>query len=140
MSKLATDILLKNGAPPIVQWSQKAKTLPELLNVQRLQAYKFKAQPEHWFQKGFEGCYYEVHRVKYKEYKGQPTHGKVWGIEFWNGKAMQSKPVEIRGGLKFSWRRYESPRAHGIVYSRERAPLVERRRTNLLRQQGKAEE
>ncbi|KAJ1936310.1 hypothetical protein FBU59_005096 [Linderina macrospora] len=140
MSKLAKDILLKNGAPPTVQWSQKPKTLPELLNVQRLKAYKFKAQPEHWFQKGFEGCYYEIHKVKFKEYKGEPTHGKAWGIQFWNGQQMQNQPVEIKGGLKFSWRQYESPKEHGIVYSRDLTQTVERRRTNMLRQHGKASE
>ncbi|KAI8321914.1 hypothetical protein GQ54DRAFT_239514, partial [Martensiomyces pterosporus] len=78
--------------------------LYELLNVQRKNAYKFKVMPEHWYQKGFNECWYEVHRVKYKPYKGQPTHGKAWGIEYWNGKAMDEKPKEIRGGLKFSWR------------------------------------
>ncbi|KAJ1732227.1 hypothetical protein LPJ61_002146 [Coemansia biformis] len=129
MSKLAAAILTKGGVvPPTVSFASKPKTLYELLNVQRLNAYKFKAMPEHWYEKGFEGCYYEVHKVKYKLYKGWPTHGKAWGIEYWNGEPMARQPKEIRGGLKFSWKEYESPSEAGIAYDRQSARGIERRR------------
>ncbi|KAJ1884683.1 hypothetical protein LPJ66_010493 [Kickxella alabastrina] len=132
MSKLATEILTKT-LPPTVTFASKPKTLYELLNVQRLNAFKFKTTPEHWYQKGFDQCYYEIHKVKYKQYKNEPTHGKAWGILFWNGKPVNEKPKEIRGGLKFSWRRYESPHANGIKYDAQKAMNMERRRTHLVR-------
>ncbi|KAJ2423506.1 hypothetical protein GGF47_003215, partial [Coemansia sp. RSA 2524] len=59
---LAAKILTKSGIPPTVEFVTKPKTLPELLNVQRLNAYKMKVMPTHWFDKGFDDCYYEVHR------------------------------------------------------------------------------
>ncbi|KAJ2492951.1 hypothetical protein IWW37_000955 [Coemansia sp. RSA 2050] len=130
MSKLARELL---AAPATVRFANKPKTLYELLNVQRMNGYKFKAMPEHWYQKGFNECWYEVHKVKYKLYKDQPTHGKAWGILYWNGKAVDDKPKEIRGGLKFSWRPYESPSASGVFYDPDRALTTERRRTRLLR-------
>ncbi|KAJ2887959.1 hypothetical protein GGI21_006790, partial [Coemansia aciculifera] len=134
MSKIAKDLLTKSGVVvPTVQFAAKPKTLYELLNVQRLNGYKFKAQPEHWYQKGFNECWYEVHRVKYKLYKDQPTHGKAWGILYWNGEAVDKQPKEIRGGLKFSWRPYESPHKNGVFYDADKASTLERRRTKLLR-------
>ncbi|KAJ2740795.1 hypothetical protein GGI20_005612 [Coemansia sp. BCRC 34301] len=136
MSKLAKEVLLTSSSllPATVQFAAKPKTLYELLNVQRMNGYKFKAMPEHWYQKGFDQCWYEVHRVKYKLYKDQPTHGKAWGILYWNGKAVDEKPKEIRGGLKFSWRQYESPHQNGVFYDADRANGMERRRTRLLRE------
>ncbi|KAJ1781724.1 hypothetical protein GGH19_001123 [Coemansia sp. RSA 1807] len=133
MSKLAAKILTKSGIPPTVEFVTKPKTLPELLNVQRLNAYKMKVMPTHWFDKGFDDCYYEVHRVKYKRYLGEPTHGKAWGILTWKGKQVNDQPRKIQGGLKFNWKPYESPHAQGIYYDAEKAPLVERRRSNMLK-------
>ncbi|KAJ2764023.1 hypothetical protein IWQ56_004641 [Coemansia nantahalensis] len=134
MSKLAADILTRGGVlPPTLAFAVKPKTLYELLNVQRLNAYKFKAAPDHWYSKGFEGCYYEIHKVKYRLYQGEPTHGKAWGIQYWNGEAKDKQPKEIHGGLKFSWREYDSPNANGIVYNREEARKVERRRVVRLK-------
>ncbi|KAJ2707291.1 hypothetical protein H4R19_004918 [Coemansia spiralis] len=132
MSKLAAQILRRSGAVPTLTFEAKPKSLFELLNVQRLNAYKFKAMPDFWFDKGFENCYFEVHRVKYRQYKGEPSHGKAWGIEYWNGAPMSEHPKEIRGGHKFSWRPYESPAASGISYSRTQARTVERRRLTRL--------
>ncbi|KAJ1642285.1 hypothetical protein J3B02_001533 [Coemansia erecta] len=134
MSKLAAKLLEKGGLPPTAQFASKPKTLYELLNVQRFNAHKLKVTTEHWYQKGFENCYYEVHRVKYKQYRDEPTHGKAWGILYWNGKPVSEKPREIRGGLKFSWRRYESPHDNGIYYDAEKAMNLERRRTRLVRE------
>ncbi|KAJ2160898.1 hypothetical protein GGF46_001883 [Coemansia sp. RSA 552] len=134
MSKLAAEILAKSAeTPATLLFGSKPKTLYELLNVQRMNAYKFRVMPKHWYEKGFDQCYYEVHRVKYKLYKGEPTHGKAWGIKFWSGKQLDDKPREIRGGLKFNWAPYTSPRDNGIVYDAERAQSVERRRTKLLK-------
>ncbi|KAI9471556.1 hypothetical protein BX667DRAFT_533155 [Coemansia mojavensis] len=134
MSKLAAQILTKTGIPPTVAFEAKPKTLPELLNVQRKNAYKVKVMPTHWFEKGFDGCYYEIHKAKYKRYLNEPTHGKAWGILFWRGKQMTDKPYKIRGCLKFNWRIYSSPNEQGIYYDPERAMAIERRRTNLLKE------
>ncbi|KAJ2809312.1 hypothetical protein H4R20_000215 [Coemansia guatemalensis] len=137
MSKLAAGLLTKGGViPESVKFADKPKTLYELLNVQRTDA-KYKAVPRHWFLKGFDECYYEVHRTKYKMYKGQPTHGKAWGILYWNGKPLSQQPKEIRGGLKFSWMPYQSPHAKGIYYDEENARSIERRRSMLLLEYGK---
>ncbi|KAJ1832412.1 hypothetical protein IWW55_001871 [Coemansia sp. RSA 2706] len=132
MSSLAAKILTKDGVPPAVTFASKPKTLYELLNVQRSGANAAKVMPHHWFEKGFEGCYYQIHRVRYKWHEGGPTHGRAWGILHWRGKPTADKPSRIRGGLKFSWRLYESPEQHGVTYDPERARTVERRRTNLL--------
>ncbi|KAJ1725781.1 hypothetical protein LPJ53_000042 [Coemansia erecta] len=134
MSKLAAEILRKGPIPPTISFVNKPKTLYELLNVQRFNAYKFKVTTEHWYQKGFEDCYYEVHKVKYKQYKNEPTHGKAWGVLYWNGKPVYNTPKEIRGGLKFSWRPYESPHKNNIHYDAEKAMNMERRRTKLIRE------
>ncbi|KAI9502289.1 hypothetical protein GGI25_001576 [Coemansia spiralis] len=133
MSKIAKEILLKGEVPPTVKFDLKPKTLYELLNIQRLNAYKFKAQPQQWYKKGFDGCYWEVFKVKFKKYKSEPTHGKAWGLLYWNGEALDNTPKEIKGGLKFSWQEYRSPKKDGVFYDAETAKDIERRRTKLIK-------
>ncbi|KAJ2401463.1 hypothetical protein GGI23_001379 [Coemansia sp. RSA 2559] len=133
MSKLAQEILLKNGNPPIVEFLKRPKTLFELLNVQKLKAYKYKVQPIQWYRKGFEGCYYEVHRTKYKLFNNQPTHGNAWAILYWRGKPAFHPPKEVKGGLKFAWQAYRSPEADGIAYDAKLAASIEKKRYFLLK-------
>ncbi|KAJ2548298.1 hypothetical protein EV175_004882 [Coemansia sp. RSA 1933] len=133
MAELAKEILLRGGNPPIVRFMNKPKTLFELLNVQKLKAYKYKVQPILWYRKGFEGCYYEIYKTKYTLYRNEPTHGNAWGILYWRGKPAFHPPKEVKGGLKFAWQAYRSPAADGIFYDEEFARKAERKRYFLLK-------
>lgn len=131
MSQLAKEILLKTPVPTVT-WTQKPKTLYELCNVQRSKAYLYRVMPEQWYKKGLSGCFYEVHKVKYRPYIDKPVHGKAWGIKYWNHEPVDTQPKEIKGGLKFSWRPYRDPHTDGVVYDPETASQVQKRRTRLI--------
>ncbi|KAJ1679122.1 hypothetical protein EV182_002685 [Spiromyces aspiralis] len=71
MSRVAREIVAKlDAATPLQSYVSKPKTLFEVLNVQRSNGVGSRVQQTRWAEKGFDGCYWMVTNVRYKNIKG----------------------------------------------------------------------